>query len=100
MQTAVGSLLKEELAEVGGWDKVIGLRVEGVRAALVRAIPLALVETGLAVVAASLFSYAQRATFGTIDTLIIDIDGFFANLTAMNVYFIHKTMFTTASTSS
>lgn len=90
MQTAVGSLLKEELAEVGGWDKVIGLRVEGVRTALVRAIPLALVETGLAVVATSLFSYAQRATFGTIDTLIIDIDGFFANLTAMNVYFIHK----------
>ena len=89
MQAAVWSLLKEELAQVRGRDEVVSLRVEGVRATtLIWAVPLTLVQTGLTVGATAFFTNTQRAAFGTIDTLIVNIDGFFTNLAAMDVYFI------------
>ena len=90
MQTAIRSLLKEELAEVRGRNEVVSLRVEAISApscSIVRIVALALVQAGFAVGAASLLAHAQRATLRPINSLTIHIDRFLSNLAAVDVYF-------------
>ena len=89
MQTAIRSLLKEELAEVRRRNEIVCLRVEAIRTAsrsIVRVISLALVQARLSVRAAAFLAHSQRAAFRAIDSLTIDIDRFLANLAAMNIY--------------
>ena len=90
MQTAIRSLLKEELAEVRGRNEVVSLRVEAISApscSIVRIVALALVQAGFAVGATSFLAHAQRATLRPINSLTIHIDRFLSNLAAVDVYF-------------
>ena len=90
MQTAIRSLLKEELAEVRGWNEVVSLRMEAISTStcsIVRVISLSLVQARFTVRPTPFLTHAQRAALRPVHSLTIHIDRFLSNLATVDIYF-------------